>query len=149
MKSYKRFFVGGAVAILLIAAVPFLHADFGRHARGEHGWAILGRLGAIRQELNLSDAQVTQIKAIAKELRVQNKPYREQLRGGFHSIAQTLLANPNDVAGAQAQLDRQNDAEKAMKANALGAASKALNVLTPEQRTKLAGILAKRQAERD
>jgi Spy/CpxP family protein refolding chaperone len=148
MKKYKRFLISGAVLMLLVASVPFLHADFGRHARGEHGWAVLGRLGALRQELNLSDAQVTQIKAIAKDLHEQNKPYREQLRGGFHSIAQTLLANPNDVASAQTQLDQQNNAEKAMKANVLSAASKALNVLTPEQRAKLATLLAKRQAER-
>jgi hypothetical protein len=57
------------------------------------------------------------------------------------------LANPNDVAVAQTQLDAQNVAEKAMKTNALTAASKALNVLTSGQRTKLAAILAKHQAE--
>jgi Spy/CpxP family protein refolding chaperone len=147
MKNSRRFLISGAVVILRIAAVPLLRADFGRHGHGRHGFGVLGRLGALSQQLGLTDTQVTQIKAIAKDLRTQNEPYRTQLRGGFHGIAQTLLANPNDLAAAQTQLDAQNVAEKAMKTNALTAASKALNVLTPEQRTRLAAILAKHQAE--
>ena len=54
------------------------------------------------------------------------------------SVMETLLADPNNVAAAQALLDKQEATEHTLKVNALNAAAKALNVLTPEQRTKLA-----------
>lgn len=102
---------------------------------------MLGRLSHVKEELDLTDAQVEQIKAVVEELRTQNEPYRDQVRGGIHDIAKTLIANPNDLAGAQAKLDAQAAAEKALKTNVLNATSKALNVLTPEQRTKLAALV--------
>lgn len=146
------------VVLAALAAVPILHAGpgfgHGRHAgpgmggdMGAHGFAILGYLGRIREELDLTDAQADQIHAILKETHEQNAQYREQLHGSMKNVAQTLIANPNDVAGAQALLDQQAAAERALKANMLTAASKALNVLTAEQRTKLAEIVAE-HAER-
>ena len=56
-------------------------------------------------------------------------------------VAQILIKNPNDVASAQALLDQQLENERVMRTNALNAASKALNVLTPDQRTKLSTMV--------
>jgi periplasmic protein CpxP/Spy len=136
-----------------VAAVPFLYAAGpGAHGRGSrghgmahgfgHGMAFLGHLQHAKSELDLSDAQMDQLKAIVQETRAQNAPYHDQVHGTLKTIATTLLTNPNDVAGAQAVLERQAATEKALKTNLLVAASKALNVLTPEQRTKLALHLA-------
>lgn len=143
------------VIIAAVAAVPFLYAGpggpgmrgmRGMHGQGMgqgmHGMAFLGHLQHAKTELGLSDAQVDQLKAIFEETREQNEPYRDQMHGTMKTIATTLLTNPNDVAGAQAVLDTQAAAEKALKSNLINAASKALNVLTPEQRTKLALHLA-------
>lgn len=132
-----------AVAVAVYAG-PGKHRGFGGHGMGHglHGMAFLGHLQHARSELGLSDGQVDQLKAIVKETREQNAPYRDQVHGTLKSVATTLLTNPNDVAGAQAILDQQAAAERALKSNLLGAASKALNVLTPEQRTKLALHLA-------
>jgi len=134
-----------------VAAVPFLYAAApGAHGRGSrghgmgHGMAFLAHLEHARSELGLSDAQMDQLKAIVQETHEQNAPYRNQVHGTLKTIATTLLTNPNDIAGAQAVLDRQAATEKALKTNLLVAASKALNVLTPEQRTKLALHLAER-----
>ena len=86
------------VIVAAVAAVPFLYAGPGHgrghgrgHERGQgmHGMAFLGHLAHAKSELDLSDAQMDQLKS-----------------------------------------------------NLLVAASKALNVLTPEQRTKLALHLA-------
>ncbi len=98
--------------------------------------------------MGLSDQQVTDIRAIFQALREQNAPYRQSLRGTMQQVAQTLLNNPNDVAAAQALIDQQTESERAMKSNALNAAAKALNVLTPDQRTKLAGLLQERMNRR-
>ena len=132
------------IAIGALAAAPLVMAGpHGRSGRGMegHGFGILGHLGHVKDELDLSDQQVDQIKAIFAEVREQNAQYREQLHGGYRGVAETLLANPNDVAAAQALLDQQTAAERAMKTSFLNAASKALAVLNAEQRAKLSTML--------
>ncbi|MEO8034126.1 MAG: periplasmic heavy metal sensor [Acidobacteriota bacterium] len=132
------------VATLAVAMVPLVNAQGRRHHGGE-GLMALGRLEVAREALGLTDQQVTQLKTIASDLRAQNAPYREQLRGGIAAVAQTLVANPSDLAAAQALLDKQTDAERTMKLNTLTAASKALSLLTPDQRAKVGTFIAARQ----
>ena len=134
-----------------VAAVPFVYAGPGGHGMrgmhgrgGGHGLAFLAHLEHVKGELDLTDAQVGQIKDIVKATREQNGQFRQQIHGTLKQVATVLLTNPNDVAGAQAVLDQQAAAERQLKSNLLAAASKALNVLTPEQRTKLALHLAER-----
>ena len=148
----KRYaIIAAVIAVAVLAAVPFVHAGPGRvpggHGPGMHGMhggagfgagMLFGHLRQVAEEIELSDAQKDEIKSIFAELHTQNEAYHDQLRGGFHAVAETLLKNPNDLAGAQALLDSQAAAEKAMKANMLTAMSKALNVLTAEQRAELA-----------
>ena len=142
------------VALIALAAVPFVYAQ-GMHRhhaagmQGMHGLMFFGGLQRAKAALDLSDAQVDQLKAIAQSVKEQNAPYREQLRGGFQQIAQTLLANPNDTAAAQALIDQQSNAERTMKMNTLAGISKALNVLTPDQRAKASQFLADRAQRRE
>ena len=150
----KRSIIFGATALLVVGlAVPFAFAQH-MHARGMGmhggpgaefgGMMMLGHLAHAQQALGLSDQQVADIKVIFKDLHDQNAAYRDQLHGNLKSIADTLIANPNDVAAAQALLDKQEAAEHTMKVNALNAAARALNVLTPDQRTKLSQHLQDR-----
>jgi Spy/CpxP family protein refolding chaperone len=148
------------LGLVIIAAGAALYAGPGRHMRmggmgghgsphGGHGGGfgagmMLGHLHEIASELDLTDAQKTQIHAIFKETREANEQYRVQMHGGMKDVARVLIANPNDIAGAQAVLDQQNATERALKSNILRGVSKALNVLTPEQRTELGQIVAKR-----
>jgi Spy/CpxP family protein refolding chaperone len=136
------------IALLVAAAVPLAWAGPGRHRGGDHGMGMFGmmRLEHARQELDLSDAQVDQIKAVFAALHEQNAAYRDQMRGGIHEAAKALIADPNNVAAAQAVLDQQLENERVMKSNALTAFSKALNVLTPDQRAKLSTLMAEREA---
>jgi protein CpxP len=136
-----------AAMLAVLVAVPIAYAQHMRHRgmggpggpRGGElgGIMMLGHLAHAQEVLGLSDQQVSDIKAIFKSVHEENAAYREQLHGNLKSITETLLANPNDVAAAQALLDKQEAAEHAMKSNALKAAAKALNVLTPEQRATL------------
>lgn len=153
MRKRNIIFLAAAVAIL--AAVPFVYAGARAHLAGGRGFGhgmgmgmgmhhgfggdmLVGHLAHLKDELDLSDAQTDQIKAIFNETREQNAQYRQQLHGTYKTVAQTLLANPANVAQAQALLDQQASAERAMKANLVNSAAKALAVLTPEQREKLA-----------
>ncbi len=135
------------LALVALVAVPLLYAGPGRH-HGMAGFGPLAHLGRAQQELGLSDQQVAEIKAIFKNFHDQNAEYRDQLRGGFEGVVKTLIKNPNDIAAAQALIDQQAQAERALKTNLLNAASKALNVLTPDQREKLGQMIAERMAHR-
>lgn len=143
----KRILIALALvtAVGALAAAPLVLADrthgrFGHHGFG-HGFGPLGHIAHIKGELDLSDQQVDQLKTIIAEAREQNAPYKEQLHGGYTGVVQALLANPKDVAAAQALVDQQLNAERALKANLLNAASKAVAVLNDEQRAKLSTII--------
>lgn len=150
MKNRKAI-IATLTAVIMLTAVPFASAEPGR--RGPHGGPLagmfIGHLMHVADELELTDQQVAQIKGIFAELRQLNEPYREQVKGGFHEVGKALLANPNDLSGAQALLDQQAAAEKVMKANMLSATSRALNVLTSEQRSELAQLIEERSERRE
>jgi Spy/CpxP family protein refolding chaperone len=145
MKRRTTIIISTLIALAALAVVPIVYAQ----AHGHHGHSMdnmmFGRLAKVKEKLGLTDDQVNQIKAIATDLHQQNAAYRNQLRGGHQAVMQALINNPNDIAGAQALLDQQTAAERAVKTNMLNAASKALNVLTPDQRTKMSQFLAERQ----
>jgi Spy/CpxP family protein refolding chaperone len=113
----------------------------GMHGGPGGGIGILGHLQHAKTELGLTDQQVEQIRAIFTELHETNGTNRDQMRDGLHEAAAILLANPSDLAGAQAVLDRQAAAERVMKTNMLNATAKAFAVLTAEQRAKLSTMI--------
>jgi Spy/CpxP family protein refolding chaperone len=135
--------IATAVALMALVAVPIAFAQHARHMRGEGfgGGMFFGHLGHVKSQLGLSDQQTGDIKAIFQQLREQNQPYRDSMHSTMQQVAQILINNPNDVAAAQALINQQADAERTMKLNALNAASKALNVLTPDQRGKLSAMM--------
>lgn len=143
----KHLTIAGVIAALVIVAAPFALAQRMRGAAhggpgGDLGGVMfLGHLQHAKHALGLSDQQVTDIETIFHDLRTQNQTYRDSLHGAMADIATTLINNPNDVAAAQALLDKQEATEHQMKVNALQAASKALNVLTPDQRAKLGDFI--------
>jgi Spy/CpxP family protein refolding chaperone len=141
----KRVLVtAGALAIVALIAVPLAFGQHMHAMRGMHGGdmpMMLGHLQHAKAELGLSDQQVSDIKTIFKSLREQNASYRQSKRDTMAQVAQALINNPNDVAPAQALLDQQSENERVMRTNALNAASKALNVLSAEQRTKLGAMV--------
>ena len=136
----------GAIALVALLAVPFafaqrMHAMRGGPAGDIPGGMILGHLRHAQAQLGLSDQQTADIKAVFEGLHEQNKAYRQSMHSSMEQVAQILIKNPNDIASAQALLDQQIENERAMRANALNAVAKALNVLTPDQRTKLSAMV--------
>lgn len=148
----KKFLtIAAVIAALALVAAPFALAQ--RMHGGPHGGPgelgpvmFLGHLQQAKAALGLSDQQVSDIQAIFQDLRTQNQAYRQSLHGTMKDVATTLINNPGDIATAQALLDKQEAAEHQMKSNALAAASKALNVLTPDQRGKLLDFINQHHA---
>ena len=142
----RTLYIAGAAILALLLAVPFAFAQhMGMRAEGGPGMGFMfHRFGQMKETLGLSDQQVSDIKAIFQTLRQQNAPVRQSLHGGMLQIAQTLLNDPNNVQAAQALIDQQTDAERTLKTNTLNAVSKALNVLTADQRAKLLTVVQQR-----
>jgi protein CpxP len=139
-----------AAVPILYAAGPHMRAHGGPGGHGDHGgFGMLGMmLRHVKGELDLSDAQTEQIKTIFRETHEQNAQLHGQMRDGIHDVLTVLISDPNNIAGAQAVLDQQAATERQMKQAMLTATSKALNVLTPAQRTKLAQIVSEHHAKR-
>lgn len=148
------------VAASVFATVALAHGPRDRAAMGERGFrghagmgerqflGPLERLERLRGELGLSEAQVEAIRAIRQEVRDANAASREQFRDGKGDVVSILIANPDDLAGARAAMQAREAAMAKMKDNALQGASRALKVLTREQREKLGAIVAKRGSRR-
>ncbi|HUP48677.1 MAG TPA: Spy/CpxP family protein refolding chaperone [Thermoanaerobaculia bacterium] len=146
-----------SLSLAAIAAAPFVYGDPHRPGRGPGARlgmpprdgvpGPLAHLQRLRGELGLSDDQVAQISAILRSAREQNAPYREQLRGGRATVFEALLADPNDLAAAEAILDRQASAQRAIRANMIAATSRALNILTADQRETLSRLVAERKTK--
>ncbi len=143
----KRTLIITAAALAIVLAVPFA---FAQHMRMQGQQAAPGmpmflfRLQHAQQALGLSDQQVSDIQSIFQALKQQNAPVAQSLRGGMLQIAQTLVNDPNNVQAAQALIDQQSAARHTIEVNTLNAASKALNVLTTDQRAQLLTMIQKR-----
>lgn len=136
------------VAVLIAVPIAFAQHAKGMHADGFGRAMFFGHLKHAQKALGLTDQQTGDIKAIFQDLRQENQQYRQSMRGTMQQVAQTLINNPNDIAAAQALIDQQAATERTMKMNGLNAAAKALNVLTPDQRTKLGSMLQERMGQK-
>jgi protein CpxP len=148
----KVWMVLGAVLLAGLAAVPLVHAELngahqgmamhgGHDGYGMMGMGPFGKLRRLKSQLDLTDSQVDQLHAIAKDVRQQNAPLRTQIHGNMQNVARILIEDPSNVAKAQQLLDQQSATEQQLRGNILNGVSKALGILTAEQRTKLRQIL--------
>lgn len=140
----KRVLMAVAVVAVVLVAIPVVHAQ--RPLRGGLDapalFAAVERIDKLRTELDLSDAQVIALRHIAVGVREQNAPYREQIRESVREAGRVLFADPEAVEAARTILVQNAEAERQLKENVLEGVSEALKVLTPEQRRKLATMIA-------
>ena len=138
------------IAAIIAIAAPLLFAGVNAERRasdlGPAGGLLLERVHRIAGELDLTDEQVIELRHIGKAVRQQNAAYRAEMRQNFRQAAAVLIANPDDTVRAKQILQQSAASEQELRANILEGVSKALNVLTPEQRTKLGTMLEKRMA---
>ena len=97
------------------------------------------------KDLNLTDAQKTQIRDIMKSQRDQMKrPSVEERRAMHELIARASF----DKAKAQAQVDKMAEQNKARMLAHMGTQNKIYNILTPEQKKQFDANFEKRLTER-
>ena len=148
MKKRNVILIASILAVGIIAAAPLVLA--GPHGRGHghgHDFGMLAHLRHAKEELGLTDQQAAQIHGLFREMREANAASREQMHDGIAEAAAILLANPNDVAAAQAALDRQAAAERALRANLLQTVARSFAVLDANQRAKLRTMIEERPGQ--
>jgi Spy/CpxP family protein refolding chaperone len=142
---HKKFFIVTAILMAVAAGLATSASaqrpgrGFGRHS----GWM----LKHMAKELNLTDAQQTQIKGIKADGRTKTMPLKQQLRQNEQAenanINGTFDANQaRAFAGKQAQIMTDLIVEKQRTRSQIYA------VLTPEQRQKAQQLMQERQQRR-
>jgi Spy/CpxP family protein refolding chaperone len=121
--------------ILTVTAAPLLWANHQmQRGRNEDPLMVLVRLRALGAELDLSASQTAQLREIGRTVREANAEYRSAMKDRTAEAGLMLLADPSNIKGAEAILDR-NDADKrGLRENVLEGIAKAIEILTPEQR---------------
>ena len=171
MKSYVRYIA----ALALVSAAP-LAAQTGRtgadsahhgpgHARAEHHRgerAPFQRLIAARQELQLTDAQVTRLQEIGRRLEERNAPLRAQLTAQRQQYAaqrraQVERLSPEarrDTLTRLRQQGRRREVPEAMRVpmnqmreNTRAAMQEAQSVLTPQQKDRARQLMEQHRRE--
>ena len=140
---HKKFF---ATIVIVLAAAAGLAAyaqhpgrGFGRH----RGWM----LQHMTKQLNLTEAQQTQIKSIMADSRTRMKPLMQQL----HQNQQAQNANINgtfDEAQARAFAGKQAQVMTDLMVERQRTKSQIYAVLTPDQRAKAQQLMQERKQRR-
>ena len=136
-----------AVTVLTLGASLAIAAP---HGDGKFGGKRGGRgaFGAkLALELNLTDAQKAQIKAIHEETREQNAAFFQTSRQTMQDFRAAKKAG--DTAKADSLKGAVKAAHEQMKQIRTEERQKVLSVLTPEQRTKLEALKAERKSRRN
>ncbi len=97
------------------------------------------------KDLNLTDAQKTQIRDIMKSQRDQIKRPSVEERRAMHDI---IASDSFDKAKAQAQVDKMAEQNKARMLAHMETQNKIYNILTPEQKKQFDANFEKRLTER-
>jgi len=97
------------------------------------------------KDLNLTDAQKTQIRDIMKSQRDQRKRPPVEERRAMHDI---IASDSFDKAKAQAQVDKMAEQNKARMLAHMETQNKIYNILTPEQKKQFDANFEKRLTER-
>ena len=110
--------------------------NFGREGRGDHGGKMM--MGALSQ-LNLTEAQKTQIKSIMDANRTANQGTHEEMRG--------LMMKKRDGSITADEQTKLEGLKQQAKASADQTHSSILAILTPEQRTQLDQMKVQREQQ--
>jgi len=96
-------------------------------------------------ELDLTDAQKDQVKSIIERSREESKPIAEELRKLQPKKRPLIYTETFDEAAALLLADQEAALQKALTLNQMATQHAVYNVLTAEQKTKLAELIAKRK----
>jgi periplasmic protein CpxP/Spy len=132
-----------ALAMILVAGVAIAQRPGGPHGGGDFFGGPM--LGFFSDYLDLSDAQQAQIKQIMAKEKPALEPLFQQEIQSHEQMMQLIQSGTFDEAKATAIANQGAQIHAQLEVQHARVASEAYQVLTAEQKTKLAQFIAKRE----
>ena len=132
-----------ALAVVLVAGLAMAQPHGGPHGGGDFFGGPM--LGFFTDYLDLTDAQQAQIKQIVAKEKPALEPLFKQEMQSHEQMKQLIMSGSFDEAKAQTIATQGAQVHAQLEVQHARIASEAYQVLTADQKTKLAQFMAKRQ----
>ena len=135
-----RWIVMGIAGLLVaaIAGTTWSTAGFTKRGGHEFGWFVEWRIDDMLEEVEATDDQRTQVRAIVTAAIADMGEFREFKREGRRALVEALTRETVDRAELEALRQRKLETVDSMSQRMLTALADAADVLTPAQRKELA-----------
>jgi Spy/CpxP family protein refolding chaperone len=144
MRLVRGRILAALLSVGLMATLGFGQTAMHRAGFGHHG-GFGNMLGMMGDYLDLTDAQRTQMKAILAKEKPTLQPLMQQLKQGHQQMSQ-LEDGTFDEGKVRALATQQSQTLTELMVQKARIKSELMQVLTPDQKTKLAAFKAKQQA---
>src|SRR5215831_12320266 len=148
MRSNRLKFLTGMLAVTLLAAVA-VGQTVVKAAQGRHGGEGMGfggpMFGFYADYLDLTDAQRTQMKDILTKEKPTIQPLMQQLAQGRQQMRQLESADKFDEGQVRALATQQSQTMVELMVQKARIKSELVQLLTPDQKAKMAKLEARRQ----
>jgi protein CpxP len=146
MKSNRFRILLGILAVTLLAALGFSQTVARASGHGHHRGGFGQMLGLYADYLDLTDAQRTQMKDIMTKEKPSIQPLMKQLADSHQQLRQLETAGTFDEAKVRAVATQQAQTMTELTVQKARIKSQLMQVLTPDQKDKMAKFEARRQA---
>jgi periplasmic protein CpxP/Spy len=146
MKPVQLKIMVAVLGLTLVTALAFGQAAVRPSGFGHRGGGFGDMLGMMGDYLDLSDAQRTQMKAIVAKEKPTIKPLMQQLAQGHQQMRQLEEAGTFDEMKVRAAATQQSQTMAELMVQKARIKSEMMQVLTADQKTKLAAFEARQQA---
>lgn len=142
---FKVLAVGLVLAVLV--AIGVSQTVRRAHMRGDGMFGMPGgpMLGHFAHQLDLTDAQRAQVKAIMTKERPTFQPMMLQMAQGHQQLQQQLMTSGFDDAKVRELASAQTQNMTELMVQGARVEAEVLQVLTPDQKTKLSTLMAQHQ----
>jgi len=135
-----------AALVVALGCAPLAFAQQAGHAwHGHHGMAMGGH---VYDQLNLSDAQRTQIKQLTQQNFAQAKPQMQALRQARQAFESAAPGTADYQTAASNLAEAEADAARTRTTHRANLRAQIYQMLTPAQRTQLASLRAQHKARK-
>lgn len=135
-----------AAVVAALACAPLAFAQQAAPAGHWHHGVAMG--GHMYDQLNLSDAQRTQIKQLTRQTFAQAKPQMQALRQARQAFESATPGTADYQTAASNLAEAEADAARTRTTNRANLRAQIYQLLTPEQRTQLASLQAEHKAQK-
>jgi Spy/CpxP family protein refolding chaperone len=136
----------GLLSLTLLSAIAFGQSGMRRTGFGHGGDGFASMLGRMGDYLDLTDAQRTQMKSILSKEKSTIHPLMQQLAQGNQQMRQLEEASTFDEGKVRTLATQQSQTMTELMVQKARIKSEMVQVLTPDQKTKLTAFEARQQA---